>query len=292
MYPQGFEYFRADSVAEAVDLLAEHAAEDTELIAGGHSLLPAMKSGLSAPDVLIDIGDIDGLVGVDGVDGRTTIGAMTKYVDVAESDHLREQHSFVAEAAAEVGDVQVRNRGTFGGNIAHSDPASDLPAVAIAANATIHATGPGGERTIDADDFFVMIYTTALEEDEVLTHVSLPEPDAGRGTAYVKKPSPSSGYAIVGVAATVTVEDGTIVDANVAANGATQNAIRLNHVEENLVDGPGAPERIEAAAAEAATGIEEFHFMEDVQASVDYRKHLLEAYTERALEGALDRAGE
>lgn len=292
MYPQGFEYFSPETVEEAVDLLAEHADVDAELIAGGHSLLPAMKSGLSAPDVLIDIGDVDGLTGVEAGDGVTTIGAMTNYVDVAESAHLRERHPFVAEAAAAVGDVQVRNRGTFGGNLAHSDPASDLPAVAIAADATIHATGPDGERTIDADDFFLMIYTTALEEDEVLTHVSLPDPDPARGTAYEKKPSPSSGYAIVGVAATVTVEDGTVVDANVAANGATQNAMRLGHVEDSLVDGPGTEERVEAAAAEATTGIEAFQFMEDVQASVDYRKHLLEAYTERALNQALDRAGE
>lgn len=292
MYPQGFEYYSPATLEETVNLLAEHRDEDPELIAGGHSLLPAMKSGLSSPSVLIDISDLDDLVGIDGDDEATTIGAMTKYVDIAESERLQEHHAFVAHAAGKVGDIQVRNRGTFGGNIAHSDPASDLPGVAIAANAKIHATGPDGQRTINADDFFVMIYTTALEEDEILTHVTLPTPPEGQGTAYEKKPSPSSGYAIVGVAATATVENETVTGVNVAANGATQHAVRLDTVEETFVDGAPTEDRIEAAAAEATSGIDDFEFMEDVQASVDYRKQLLESYTARALTTAVERAGE
>lgn len=151
--------------------------------------------------------------------------------------------------------------------------------------------GPDGKRTIDADNFFVVIYTTALEEDEVLTHVSLPEPVPGQGTAYVKKPSPPSGYAIVGVTATVTVEDGTVTDANVAANGAIQHAVRLATVEEDLIDGQATDEHLEAAAAAATEGIDDFQFMEDVLASVEYRKRLLEVYTEKAVRQAVDRAG-
>jgi len=287
MYPDEFDYHRAESVEEALDLLEEY--PDTELLAGGHSLLPTMKSGLSDPDALVDIGGIDGMAGIDHGDGQTSIGAMTTYATVADDDRLWEAATVLAEASEAIGDIQVRNRGTIGGNLAHADPASDLPAAALAADATIVVEGRDGERRIDADDYFIAMYMTDLAEDELLTRVEIPHENADTASAYVKKPSPSSGYALIGVAARLELDGDAVESARVAANGAMDHGVRLSAVEEAL-DGTAVGD-VTDAAAHAGESLDTSMFMDDIQASAEFRAQLLEVYTERALEQALERAG-
>lgn len=289
MYPPEFDYERADSVDEAVELLSANADRDTELLAGGHSLLPTLKSGLADPDLLIDIGGLDGLRGVEDDGETTTIGALTTYVDVESDDHVWEASAVVAEAAAQIGDLQVRNAGTIGGNIAHADPASDMPASVLAAGATIHARGPDGAREIPVDDFFVGMYGTALDENELLTAVEVPNQDGDTGSAYVKKPSPSSGYALVGVAATVRTNGSGVESARVAVNGATDHAVRLPGVEDALEDSELSESAIESAAEHADADLEGATLMDDVQASGEFRQHLAGVYTREALQKAADR---
>jgi len=287
MYPGQFEYRRAESVPEAVDLLADHS--DAELIAGGHSLLPTMKTGFADPDVLIDIGEVGELDGIEHADGATTVGAMTRYADVADDDLLRDEATVFAEAAHEIGDLQVRNRGTVGGNVAHADPASDLPAAILAADATVTVHGPDGERTVPADEFFQGMYATAVGEAEVVTAVTVPH--EGTAGAYVKKPNPASGYALVGVATRLTTEDGTVTDARVAVNGVMDHGVHLPAVEDALEGEVLTPDTIAAAGDVAGDSLDEPMIMEDQQASPEFRLQLLGAYTERALERAGERAG-
>ena len=278
MYPAPFEYERAGSVADALSLLGEH--PEAELLAGGHSLLPTMKSGLARPDVVIDISAIDELHGVERDGESVRIGALTNYATVAEDDDLHASIPAVAQAAAEIGDVQVRNRGTVGGNLAHSDPAADLPAAVLAADATIHAQSSEGSRAIPVDDFFEAVYTTALGEDELLTAIEVPTHDAG---VYVKKPSPSSGYAMVGVAVVAELDGETVESVRVAVTGAVDHAMRLPAVEDALEGKPLDEGTISAAASHATDDIEEYQLMDNHHASAEFRANLLEVYTERAL---------
>ncbi|WP_435348543.1 FAD binding domain-containing protein [Haloarchaeobius sp. HRN-SO-5] len=288
MYPEPFDYYRAETVEEALSLLDEHADSNPAVLSGGHSLVPTMKSGLASPDVVVDIGDIDAISGVDTGDGTLEVGACTRYETVVDNETVLAGAPLLAEATAEIGDKQVRSRGTVGGNIAHADPASDLPAVMLATDATIHAQGPDGTRSIPADEFFLGIYMTALSHDELLTGISIPTVDEGT-SAYVKKESPSSGYAMIGVAVRIQTADGTVSDAGVAANGAKNYAVRLDAVE-SLLEGR-RPDDISAAAAgeKAMDGIAVEEMMDDIQASQSYRAQLLESYTKRAVETALDR---
>lgn len=290
MYPPSFEYHRPETVEEALELLEEHADQDAELLAGGHSLLPTMKSGLASPDVLIDIGEVADLDDLAVDEGMVRIGALTTYDSIVRSDEVSAACPVLTEAAGEIGDVQVRNRGTIGGNLAHSDPASDLPAAAIVSEATIHVRGPDGERAIDAEDFFLAMYTTTLGEDEILTRVDVPALEEGGAGAYVKKPSPSSGYAIVGVAVRLHTDGDTIERARVAANGALDHARRLAPVEEELADASiDAPDLATDAASRATEDLESWELMDDLQTSSEFRSQLLEVYAERALETALER---
>lgn len=291
MYPGRFDYYGATSVAEALDLLAEHDVAETELLAGGHSLIPTMKTGLADPDVLIDLGGIDGLVGIDRSNGTTNIGAMTPYAAIAADGDLGQEAKVVAEAAGAIGDVQVRNAGTIGGNLAHSDPASDLPAAVLAADARIVLEGHDGERSVPAEEFFIGMYETAIDTAELLTSVEIPHQSASTGSAYVKKASPSSGYAMVGVATTIETDDGSIADARVAANGAFDHAVRLEPVEEALVGETADSGVAEAAAAHATDGVEDWELMDDTHASGAFRGHLLEVFAGRSIATALERAG-
>lgn len=289
MFPAQFDYYKASSVSEALDLMEEHSDEDPELLAGGHSLLPTMKSGLASPGAIVDISGIDDISGIQTNGNDTTIGAMTNYVDVVDSSSVAENAAVFSDAVSQVGDVQVRNRGTIGGNLAHADPASDLPAAAIAADATIVVEGRDGEREVPVDDFFLGMYTTDVGEDELLTGVRLPNaPDTGG--AYAKKPSPSSGYAMVGVAAAVDVDGDEVTGARVAANGVMDHGVRLEPVEDELVGGSADEDAIAAAADHAGDDLDEMMMMEDVQASAEFRAHLLTVYTKRALGTAIDRA--
>jgi carbon-monoxide dehydrogenase medium subunit len=289
MYPDGFDYYEATSVAEALDLLDEHASAETELLAGGHSLLPAMKSGLSSPDVLIDIGGIDAIHGVDVEGDVLVVGATTRYAELIDAEAAHEHAPALTAAAEQVGDRQVRNRGTVGGNLAHADPASDLPGAVLAADATLVAEGPGGEREIHVDDFFHGMYATDVGPDELLTRVEVPAAGDAVG-AYAKKPSPSSGYAMVGVAARVETEDGTVRSARVGANGALDHGVRLEGVEDALVDESLDDGTIEAAAGRATEGLDAALLMEDLQASAEFRAQLLEVYAGRALRAVAERA--
>ena len=289
MYPSGFEYHAPDTVAEAIDLLEAHGDSEVTPIAGGHSLLPTMKSGLASPDVVVDLAGVDELHGIEHADGRTRIGAMTEYALVADDDRLWVENRVVAEAAAAIGDVQVRNVGTVGGNLAHSDPAADLPAAVLAADATVHARGPDGERTIPIDDFFEAMFATALEPGELLTAIEIPHLADDDAAIYVKRASASSGYAVVGVAAVLETDGEAITDARVAANGAFVHAMRLASVEDVLVGESLAEEGLADRAATPATNdVEPYDLMEDEQASAEFRAHLLEVYVERALEAAID----
>jgi carbon-monoxide dehydrogenase medium subunit len=288
MYPGEFDYHRAGSIDHALDLLAEYPG--AEILAGGHSLLPTMKSGLANPDHLVDIGHIEAMRGIDSDGDTLSIGALTTYADVAGSESVREEATVVAEAAHEIGDVQVRNRGTVGGNVAHADPASDLPGAMLAADATFVAHGPDGPRHVGVDDFFEGMYATALAEDELLTRIELPsQPDAVG--SYAKKPSPSSGYAMVGVAVSLAVEDGVVDEARVGANGVVDHGIRLGPVEEAIEGEQLDADTIETAAAHAGDDVDDWMVMDDLQASAEFRGQLLEVYTKRALTDAAQRAG-
>jgi carbon-monoxide dehydrogenase medium subunit len=200
VFPNQFDYHRPESVQAAASLLA--ADPDAKLLAGGHSLLPAMKLRLASPSSLVDLGAIDGLVGIDA-SGKITIGAMTTYAMLRDSRELSRVLPMVTEAADNVGDPAVQARGTLGGALAHSDPAADFTAIFLALNGSVDVTGAQGSRTIGADELFVDLFTTALQPDEIITSVSFQAPAPGTGMAYEKFRHPASGYAVVGVAAVV-----------------------------------------------------------------------------------------
>jgi carbon-monoxide dehydrogenase medium subunit len=287
MYPGAFDYVAATSVDEAVSLLQRH-GDDAKLLAGGHSLLPMMKLRLAAPSVLIDLGRIPGLAGVQAANGTITLGAMTTYTAVMDAPQVAGAVPLLAEAAAQVGDMQVRNRGTVGGSAAHADPAADMPAALLALDATLTARGSGGERTIAASDFFQGLFTTALEPHEVLTSITLSRPGPRTGMAYEKFRNPASGYAIVGVAAVATLAgDGTLGDVRVAITGAGAQPVRASAVEAALRGKAPSAAALAAAAEHAAEGLQ---LMSDIHASESYRAHLTRVYARRALQRAVQRA--
>ena len=286
MFPAEFDYHRAHSLHEAIELLGKN--DNAKLIAGGHSLLPMMKLRLAQPSMLIDIAHIPGLKGVKADNGHISIGALTTHYEVESSDVVKRSLPVLSEAEYEVGDVQVRNRGTVGGNLAHADPASDLPAVMQALGAELRVVGPGGERTITAENFFVDMLTTALDPQEVLTEIRVPALKPGQGAAYVKHPHPASHYAVVGVAAVVTRDaSGNATDVRVGITGAGPVAVRAKATEAALTGKALTAENIAAAASHAADGMD---FLSDSYASEGYRKHLVEVYTRRALAKAAERA--
>jgi carbon-monoxide dehydrogenase medium subunit len=285
MIPAAFEYFAPASVAEAVSLLQQH-GEDAKILAGGHSLLPAMKLRLAQPTALIDISRIAELKGI-SANGNITVGAGTTYHAIATSEDVRKHCLVLAEAVEQIGDIQVRNRGTIGGALAHADPAADLPAVALALGATLSAQGPGGSRDIAADDLFVAMLTTALEPGEIVTKISFPVLGAGEGAAYAKLRHPASRYAIVGVAAYVKLEGGKVSVARVAVTGAGPSAVRQSGAEQALTGSDGGEAAVAAAAEQSGEGME---YLGDIHASAEYRKAMVKVYTRRALTEALARA--
>jgi carbon-monoxide dehydrogenase medium subunit len=286
MFPSEFEYHQAHSIQEAIEALGRH--ENAKLIAGGHSLLPMMKLRLAQPEMLIDITHISGMSGIKADNGSISIGALTTHYQAETSDVLKRSCPVIPEAEKEVGDVQVRNRGTIGGNLAHADPASDLPAVMLALGAEVRAVGPRGERTITADNFFVDMLTTALDAHEVLTEVRVPAMKPGQGAAYIKHPHPASRYAVVGVAAVVTRDaSGACTGCRVAITGAGPKAVRASATEAALTGKTLTAENIAEAASHAADGMD---FLSDAYASEEYRAHLVRVYTRRALTAAAERA--
>ncbi len=286
MFPSKFEYYAPTTVKEAVALLSQH--PDAKVLAGGHSLLPAMKLRLANPDVLVDIGRIPGLNTIKaGTDG-TTIGALTTHAMVAASKDAAMQCMALPEAAALIGDAQVRNRGTMGGSLAHADPGADYPAVMLALGAEMKAVGPKGERMIKADDFFTGLMTTALGPDEVLTEVRIPALPAHSGCAYLKFPNPASRYAMVGICALVTLDSkGMVQQARVGITGACATPSRAKATETALKGKKLDDAAIDSAAAQAVEGLD---CLSDIHASADYRTHLVRVYAARALRAASARA--
>jgi carbon-monoxide dehydrogenase medium subunit len=286
MIPAAFGYERPSSLDEAVGLLARDG--DAKVLAGGQSLLPLLKLRLAATDRLIDIGRIRELRGINELaDGGLAIGALTTYRDLLDSPAAM-RYQCLAEAVPDIGDVQVRNRGTVGGSIAHADPASDLPAVMLALGATIHARSSGGERTIPADEFFMGPFQTALRDDEILTEIRLPGAAEAIGSAYRSLTQLASGYSIVGVAAVVARSGGSISMAQIGVTGAGEVAYRATAVERALIGSDGSADAIAAAAAHAAEGQT---VASDIHADAEYRARMAQVFVRRAVEGALAALG-
>ncbi len=286
MYSPDFNYYRARSLAEAHKLLAANAG--AKLLAGGHSLIPLLKLRLAAPSALIDIGRVAELVGISQAGAAMRIGALTTHAELASSPALRASAPALGEAAGLVGDPAVRNRGTIGGNIAHADPASDLPTVLVGLNAQIVAAGPGGERTMPADQFFTGIMTTALADDEIISAVLVPVQAKGQGSAYVKFSHPASRYAVVGAAALVTVIEGKCTAARVALGGLLPCARRVPSVERALVGTPANADAIAAASAKVSADLGS-DVTGDIYASAEYRAAVAPVYVKRALGAAVAR---
>jgi carbon-monoxide dehydrogenase medium subunit len=281
MYPPKFDYVRANSVEEALSQVQGGA----KVLAGGHSLIPALKLRLSDPGKLVDISRLSGMKGIAISGGKATIGALTTHAMVAAAQGLPVG---LTEAAAMIGDPQVRNRGTVGGNIAHADPASDLPTVLVGLGATINLVGPNGSRSVAAADFFIDLFFTALGEDELVASVDVPLDSAG--SAYAKLFNPASRYAIVGACAKVSVANGVCSAASVAVGGLTAKATAAPSVGAALVGKALTAANIAAAAAQVANDLGE-DVMGDIHASADYRRAMASVYVERALSKAAERAG-
>lgn len=286
MYPRPFDYVRAESLEQALDLKAETGGR---FIAGGHSILPMMKIRLTAPAALVDIGRLDGLRGI-SKNGGFNIGALTTHAMVESHD----EDGFPAglrEAASMIGDPQVRNRGTVGGNVAHADPASDLPTVFSALGATMKTQSKNATREITAPDFFTGMFESALEEDEILTAIEVDAESGGTGSAYAKMFNPASRYAVVGACATVDLgDDGSCTSARVAVGGLTPKAVVLDPVSDALLGNPVTEENAKAAA-QTALDVVGGDVMGDTYASAEYRKRMLPVFVSRALVRAASRAG-
>ncbi len=278
-----FDYVRANTLDEALSLLAQN--EDAKILAGGHSLIPAMKLRLAQPPLLIDLGRIKDLSYIREESGQIRLGAMTTHYEIESSDLLKKICPLLPECAGHIGDVQVRNKGTIGGSLAHSDPAGDWPAAIIALNADLIATSKNGDRTINADDFFVDLLTTALEPGEILREIRINKPNGHTGQAYMKMHHPASGFAVVGVAVNLTIDDdGACQSASIGITGVSSKAYRASAVESALTGAKLNEQTIATAAAHAADAIEANG---DLFASADYRRHLAQVFTKRAIAAAM-----
>lgn len=278
-----FDYLAPATLDEAVSLLAQH-FDDAKVLAGGHSLIPAMKLRLAQPHLLIDIGRIKDLAYVREEAGQIRIGAMTTHYQIESSSKLKAVCPVLPEAASLIGDVQVRNKGTIGGSLAHSDPAADWPAVILALGAELVAISKNGERAIKAEDFFVEMLTTALRPDEILREIRIPASKGRVGQAYLKVPQPASGFAVVGVAVNLILDgSGACQSAGIGITGVASKAYRAKAVEGGLAGKKPDAQTVSAAASHATDGVD---VNGDLFASADYRRHLAQVYTRRAIEAA------
>ncbi len=288
-----FDYHAPSTLRDALSLLNDN-QDDAKILAGGHSLIPMMKLRLAEPRVLIDLGTISDLSYIREDGGALAIGAMTTYAAIADSAAVQNAAPALAEAAAQVADPQVRNMGTIGGSLSHADPAADLPAVAIALGAEIVVSYQGmlgrvNNRLISADDFFVDLFTTALNSNEILSEIRIPAAADNSGSAYAKMANKASHFAIVGVAASVTTDgSGNCTDASIGVTGAGSSASRASDAEAALLGSSLDDSAITAAAVASANGIE---FNDDVHASAEYREHLTKVFAMRAIRAAVERVG-
>ncbi len=286
MFPTEFAYAAPTTLAEAVQLLQDGEAKP---LAGGQSLLPLMKLRLASPGTLVDLRKIGELRGIREDGDAIILGAMTTYLTALKSPVLAKRAPLLVEAVQLVGDMQVRARGTIGGSLAHADPGGDVPAVMLALNADLALAGPSGTRVTPANGFFTGLLETGIQPDELLTAIRFLAIDTPQtGSAYVKHRHPASGYAVVGVAAVVrTGADGACQEARVAITGAGEHAARATGVEQALVGKSLDEATIRQTAASAANGL---HLLSDSYASADFRAHLAQIYTQRALAAAAQRA--
>jgi aerobic carbon-monoxide dehydrogenase medium subunit len=287
MFAPSFEYYRAGAVGEALALMQQHPG--AKLLAGGHTLIPLLKLRLTAPAAVIDIGRIPELKGITSAGGTIRVGALTTHAELAASPALQAECPMLSEAASHIGDAQVRNCGTIGGNVAHADPASDLPTVLLAAGARFVTAGGKGERTIAAADFFQGMMTTALDASEILTAIEIPSRQAGQGMAYVKFAHPASRYAVIGAAAVLTLKNGACGAAQVVIGGLVPAPARLKGVE-TVLAGARPSDEVVAKAAAAATDDLDGDILGDIFASAEYRKAMAPVFVRRAIAAAIQRA--
>jgi aerobic carbon-monoxide dehydrogenase medium subunit len=285
--PAEFDYRRPTSLDEAIGLLAE--TDDARALAGGHSLLPLMKLRLAEPGTIVDIGRIPGLDDIEEDGNAIKIGALATHAAVAASELVRSKCRVLAVTAEGIGDRQVRNRGTIGGSVAHADPGADYPTVVKALGATIRAVGSGGEREIAADDFFTGIFTTSLQQGELVTSVLVPAVGEGTGAAYAKHRHPASGYAVAAVAALLRVDGGKCADAQLVVGGVTGTPVHATDAENAMIGIAPVDEAAIVAAVEkvpaslsGAVG--------DTYASAEFRVHLARVMAKRAITAAFEAA--
>ena len=281
MIPANFDYSAPETLSDALKLLADH--PDSKVLAGGQSLIPMLKFRLAQPSHLVDLDRIPDLNFIAEENATIRIGAMTTHNQVETSELLQAKCPLLAKTAAEIGDVQVRNRGTIGGSIVHADPAADYPAALLALEARVRLVSSGGERVLAIDEFIVDALTTAIEDGEVLAEVQVAAETNGAGTAYRTIVQPASGYAVVGAAVRLAVVAGKISLARVGVTGVSSKAYRATAVEAALEGQAANAETLAAAAQHAADGVEA---LSDIHASAEYRAHLASVQVRRALEDA------
>ena len=285
MYAAEFEYYKASSLSEAIKMLGQNPG--AKLLAGGHSLLPLLKMRLATPPVVIDIGGLSELQGITVDDSTVRIGALTTHREIAASQDIESSCEMLAEAAGGIGDPQVRNRGTIGGNVVHSDPASDWPTVLTALNARFTIRGPGGlfrrgTRTVNAGEFFKGLFETDLRENEVLTAIEVPRLAANQRAEYAKMAHPASFYAVVGASVVITLENERCTAARIAVGGLVPNPVRATSVENGLVGKQLTAESIKAAADLVANDLGG-NLLGDFYASAEYRRAMAAVETRHAL---------
>jgi carbon-monoxide dehydrogenase medium subunit len=278
MIPASFDYVRATSLSQAIGLLQSD-PDNTKLLAGGHTLIPTLKLRLASPALLVDLGGIDEMRGIE-IGDHIRIGALTRHAELLASEKLNQVLPIFREAANRIADPQVRNRGTIGGSLANADPSADWPAVVIALKAKLELAGPNGHRRVPAREFFVDIFTTALEVDEVLTAIHIEKPTPGMNFRYRKIRHPASGYAVVGVAAGVRLNGDVVSEATLGVTGASARAFAAEAAIDFLIGKPLSADTVEKAAILAS---EHAECLSDHYASSGYRKHLIKTEVARAL---------
>ncbi len=286
MFPAQFDYHRPKTINEALKLLRD--VKGARVLAGGHSLLPAMKLRLAAPAALVDIGRIKELSGIKSSKAGLQIGALTTHAAIAASDVVRKSCPVLADTAANIGDLQVRNRGTIGGSVAHADPAADYPTLMLLVGAMFTAAGPKGEREIPVESFFVDLFTTALKPGEILTSITIPKDASSAGAVYLKHRHPASSFAVVGVGALVGLKDGKCARVGLTVGGVTAIPVRAKAAESALTGQAPNEANFERAAATVSAALK--NPLSDSYASGEFRIHLATVMAKRALAKAAERA--